>query len=98
MSKQKGALRYTDPASGRPVIDIPKDMLGAHLGLSRSKTAKRAEERWKQGATGAGKGDMPRPRDTEKAAEGWLRTFCSFYTMKNENCRCAECEQWRKDV
>lgn len=61
MSKQKGALRYTDPASGRPVIDIPKDMLGAHLGMPRSATSRRAEMRWKQGATGAGKGDMPRP-------------------------------------
>ena len=75
MSKQKGALRYTDPASGRPVIDIPKDMLGAHLGKTRSHTSKRAEERWKQGATGAGKGDMPRPRNKTKYDEGYERTF-----------------------
>lgn len=63
----KGALRYTDKASGRPVIDIPKDMLGAHLGRNQSKTQRRAISRWKQGAMGeAGKGDMQRPRDKVK--------------------------------
>lgn len=75
MSKQKGALRYTDPASGRPVIDIPKDMLAAHLGKTRSATSRRAESRWTQGAVGAGKGDMPRPQDKTKYDEGYERTF-----------------------
>ncbi len=75
MSKQKGALRYTDKATGRPVIDIPKDMLGAHLGLSRSHTARRAEERYMNNVNGAGKGDMRRPEDKTKFDEGWERTF-----------------------
>lgn len=95
MSKHRGALRYTDPESGRPVIDIPKDMLGAHLGLSRSKTAIRAEERWTQGALGVGAGDMRRPEDKTKADKGWLQTFCSYYAMANIACQCTECKKWR---
>lgn len=95
MSKPRGALRYTDPESGRPVIDIPKDMLAAHLGIPRSSTAKRAEERWTQGAIGVGKGDMPRPQDKERADEGWLQTFCAFYADDDESCRCVECKAHR---
>lgn len=92
MSKPKGALRYTDPDSGRPVIDIPKDMLAAHLGVSRSSTSVRAEQRWTQGATGVGKGDMPRPRDKDRSDIGWLATFCDLYRLGDENCRCKECQ------
>jgi len=66
MSKPKGALRYTDKTTGRPVLDVPKDMLAAAYGLPRTHTSKRAEERWVQGACGAGKGDMQRPRNKKK--------------------------------
>ncbi len=95
MSKERGAKRYTDPASGRPVIDISKDMLAAHLGKPRSKTAVRAESRWTQGAVGAGKGDMPRPRDKERSDEGWLATFCLLYRANDDSCECFECRNGR---
>lgn len=96
MSKQKGALRYTDKESGRPVLDIPKDMLAAHLGMSRSATSRRAESRWMQGATGAGKGDMPRPRDTDakdRADAAWDRAFCQ--RDASLPCECFECRNGR---
>lgn len=73
MSKPKGALRYTDKATGRPVIDIPKDMLGAHLGIPRSHTARRAEERYMNNVTGAGKGDMRRPENKSAFDVGYDR-------------------------
>jgi len=64
--KQRGALRYTDKATGRPVIDVPKEMVAAHIGKTSSRTARRAVSRWHQGAHGSGKGDMQRPRNKEK--------------------------------
>ena len=61
--KERGAKRYTDPVTGQKVIDFPKEMIGAAAGLSESRTAARARSRWNQGASNAGKGDMPRPRN-----------------------------------
>lgn len=75
MSKHKGVDRYTDKATGRPVFDMPLDMLGASFGRSQTKTQRRARSRWHQGAHGAGKGDMPRPQDKTKYDEGYERTF-----------------------
>lgn len=95
MSKHKGALRYTDKATGRPVFDMPKDMLGAALGQTRSHTARRAEERYMNNVNGAGKGDMRRPSDKAAADKGWLVTFCDFYTKKDVRCTCIECRNGR---
>ncbi len=98
MSKHKGALRYTDKATGRPVFDIPKDILAAHLGINRSATSKRAESRWMQGAHGAGKGDMKRPQSPQQkdsADENWLWAFCSRYKDGDETCACVECRTHR---
>lgn len=93
----KGALRYTDKASGRPVIDIPKDMLGAHLGRNRSRTQKRAEARWKQGAMGeAGKGDMRRPSSPNSDPDAWLKIYCEFFKTGDETCACIECRNGRR--
>lgn len=75
MSKKKGVNRYTDPATGRPVLEVTKEQLGAHLGISSSRTAKRAVSRWNQGARNCGKGDMPRPHNKAKYDEGYERTF-----------------------
>jgi hypothetical protein len=93
---QKGALRYTDKATGRPVIDFPKEMIGAAYGRTESKTARRARSRWNQGAMNAGKGDMPRPRTAEgkqRADVAWLTAFCARY-QSGSDCTCFEC---RKD-
>ena len=97
MSKKKGVNRFTCPTSGRPVIEVTKEQLGAHLGKSSSRTATRAVSRWRQGAGNQGKGDMPRPRSPEqkeRADESWLRAFCTFYTKRDEDCRCYECRQY----
>ena len=95
--KERGVARYTDKATGRPVIDVPKEMLAAHYGLPQpSKTAARAKSRWEQLAMNAGKGDMPRPRTPEQKAaadETWLNAFCLFHTKGDENCRCFECQK-----
>ena len=91
---QKGALRYNDPVTGQPVIDFPKEMIGAAYGRSESRTAKRARNRWTQGAMNAGKGDMPRPRTPEQkrmADETWLRAFCTRFTTGDPSCNCFEC-------
>lgn len=84
MSKHKGALRYTDKATGLPVFDMPKDMLGAALGKTRSHTARRAEERYMNNINGAGKGDMRRPHNKEKFDDGWDRTFGGPKENKDE--------------
>ena len=94
MSKHKGVNRYTDKATGRPVIDVPKEMIGAWAGKTPSRTASRAVSRWQQGAGNAGKGDMPRPRDAAaKAAadDSWLRAYCARYRDGNTDCICFEC-------
>ena len=91
---QKGALRYTDKATGRPVIDFPKEMIGAAYGRTESKTARRARSRWTQGAMNAGKGDMPRPRTPQQKAaadESWLAAFCTWYSKDDPSCACFEC-------
>ncbi len=75
MSKKKGVNRFTDPATGRPVLEVTKEQLGAHLGISSSRTAKRSVSRWNQGALNQGKGDMPRPQNKAKYDEGYERTF-----------------------
>lgn len=95
MTRQRGVNRYTDPATGRPVIDVPKEMIGAWAGKTPSRTANRAVSRWNQGAMNAGKGDMPRPANKAALDEGWLRMFCTWYTNKDERCRCAECRRTR---
>ncbi len=91
MSKKKGVNRFTDPATGRPVIEVTKEHLGAHLGLSSSRTAKRAVSRWQQGASNSGKGDMPRPSNKRRADIGWLKTFCLLYQANDDSCECFEC-------
>lgn len=91
--KQRGALRYTDKATGRPVIDFPKEMIGAAQGLSSSRTAQRAVSRWNQGAMNQGKGDMQRPQNKEKADIGWLMTYCTLYRLNDPTCRCFECRK-----
>ena len=91
---QKGALRYNDPVTGQPVIDFPKEMIGAAYGRSESRTAKRARSRWSQGAMNAGKGDMPRPRTAAQKAtadESWLNAFCIFHKDGDTSCACFEC-------
>ena len=96
MSKHKGVNRYTDPATGRPVIDVPKEMIGAWAGKTSSRTADRAVSRWHQGAHGAGKGDMPRPQTVEgkaRADVAWLTAYCTWYTNGNEDCDCFECHK-----
>ena len=92
---QRGVKRYTDPATGRPVIDVPKEMIGAWAGKNPSRTANRAVSRWTQGAMNAGKGDMPRPCNKAKQDESWLRIFCTFYSKGDESCRCVECRTTR---
>ena len=94
----KGVNRFTDPASGRPVIEVTKEQLGAYLGKSSSRTATRAVSRWNQGAMNAGKGDMQRPQNKERADEGWLRTFCTWYTEADTGCECIECRKGRFHV
>lgn len=91
MSKHKGVNRYTDKATGRPVIDVPKEMIGAWAGKTPSRTANRAVSRWHQGSHGAGKGDMPRPGNKRNIDESWLRMFCTFYTDGDLSCECIEC-------
>ncbi len=91
--KQRGALRYTDKDTGRPVLDFPKEMIGAAYGQSSSRTAKRAVSRWNQGAMNQGKGDMQRPQNKEKADIGWLTTYCSRYTRGDPSCACFECRK-----
>ena len=86
-----GVNRFTDPASGRPVIEVTKEQLGAHLGRSSSRTATRAVSRWNQGAMNQGKGDMQRPQNKAAADIGWLATFCSYYRAGDINCACKEC-------
>ena len=92
----RGVKRYTDPATGRPVIDVPKEMIGAWAGKTPSQTARRAVSRWNQGAMNAGKGDMPRPKTAEgkrRSDEAWLRAYCTFYTKRDRKCRCIECRR-----
>ncbi len=93
MSKQKGIKRYTDPASGRPVMEVTKEQLGAVLGKSSSRTATRAVSRWNQGAMNQGKGDMQRPQTPAQKREAdisWLYAFCRFFRY-GEPCICFEC-------
>ena len=93
MMKQKGVLRYTDKATGRPVMDVPKEMLGAWLGKTSSRTARRSVSRWNQGAMNQGKGDMYRSQNKEKADHGWLTIYCTRYTHNDQTCRCYECRK-----
>ncbi len=85
--------RYTCPTTGRPVIEVTKEQLGAALGKSSSRTAKRAVSRWNQGAMNQGKGDMQRPQNKEKADLGWLTAFCVKYTNGDPSCACFECRK-----
>ena len=94
----RGAFRYTDKATGRPVIDFPKEMVGAYYGLPSSKTAKRAVSRWNQGAMNQGKGDMPRPQtpvQKKRADDSWLTAFCTRFTQADPSCACFECRRRR---
>ena len=89
----KGLNRFTDKATGRPVIEVTKEQLGAHYGLSSSRTAKRAVSRWNQGAMNQGKGDMQRPQNKERADRGWLATYCEYYKVGDPSCACIECRR-----
>ena len=93
MSKQRGINRYTDPVTGRPVLEVTKEQLGAVLGKSSSRTATRAVSRWTQGAMNQGKGDMQRPQDKTKADIGWLATYCNRYKWSDPLCECYECRK-----
>ncbi len=95
MSKQKGINRYTDHATGRPVMEVTKEQLGAVLGKSSSRTAQRAVSRWQQGASNFGKGDMPRPSNKRQADIGWLKTFCLLFRANDDSCECFECRHGR---
>ena len=94
MSKKKGINRYTCSETGRPVMEVTKEQLGAVLGKSSSRTATRAVSRWHAGAGNNGKGDMPRPQSPEgkaRADVAWLTAYCTWYTDGNEDCDCFEC-------
>ena len=91
--RQKGVLRYTDKATGRPVIDVPKEMIAAWVGKTPSRTARRAVSRWNQGALNEGKGDMQRSQDRTKANLGWLATYCDRYKWSDPLCACYECRK-----
>ncbi len=93
MSKQKGINRYTCPETGRPVLEVTKEQLGAVLGKSSSRTATRSVSRWNQLAMNQGKGDMQRPQDKAASDLGWLATFCDRYKWSDPLCPCYECRK-----
>lgn len=65
--------KYTDPSSGRPVVDFSKEEVAAHLGMPISRSSKRAMARQQQNS---GKGDTPRPMGNKmQFDESYYRSF-----------------------